>query len=321
MRKNRSARLLAGVAVALTLAAAGCAASGVPEPPSGTPEVHPAWQSCQVANPPKPVYDLGTDVLGLPRLGKDFTPVSAVLCGTSPRPAPAGGENLVATEQRSDSVDALVAALRLPDEPRSNGACTANLITVGWFALLDAEGRWLRPGVPVDGCGKPRREVRDALDRLVLRTVTSRKVGEITSSAAAAADCSQSWADMIAARSRMGTTPAPLGATVPAAGDRVRLCVYRVPESEQGSGKPGGQFVDGAVLPARRWAAIRRALPTGSPAAPCAVPASRFATLSTGGGDELYVELDGCRRVLNSGGGGLAAAPPALLTAIEQALS
>ena len=312
---------MAGVAVALTLAATGCAGSGVPDQPSGTPEVHPAWQSCPVAHPPKPVYDLGTDVFALPRLGTDFIPVAMVLCGTSPRSAPAGGEDLVATEQRSDSVEALVAALRLPDEPRYNGPCTADLVTVGWFALLDAEGRWLRPGVPVDGCGKPRREVRDALDGLVLRTVTSRKVGEITSSAAAAAGCGQSWADMIAAQSRMGTTPAPLGGTVPAAGDRVRLCVYRVPASEQGSGKPGGLFVDGAVLTARRWATIRRALPTGSPAAPCGVPASRFATLSTGASDALYVELDGCRRVLNSGGGGLAAAPPALLTAIEQALS
>jgi hypothetical protein len=93
-------------------------------------------------------------------------------------------------------------------------------------------------------------------------------------------------------------TPAGAG-TFPGTGG-VRLCRYRVPASEQRSGKPAGQFVAGGILAKRRWTAIATAVRAAGPARRCATPAGEFALLrhadDTGG--ELYVELDGCRRIM-----------------------
>jgi hypothetical protein len=78
----------------------------------------------------------------------------------------------------------------------------------------------------------------------------------------------------------------------------VRLCLYRVPASEQGSEKPQSGFVAGGVLPAGRWAAVKRELQASRPAAPCTTPASRFALLAAHPQGDIFVELDGCRRLL-----------------------
>jgi hypothetical protein len=295
-------------AVTVALLAAGCANAGTA--PGGTPEVNPTWDSCPTT---RAAPDAGGD---LPRLGDDFTPVAVTICATGPRAAVAGGEDLVATEQRSDDVAALVAALRLPDEERTSGACTLDLPIVPWFALHDAQGRWVRPGVPVDACGKPRIEVREAIAALPLTTVTRRKVGEVTSSAAAAAGCEQRWADMIAVEAGDGSTAPPPAGYAPAPDAEVRVCVYRVPPAERDSGKPAGEFVAGGPLTSAEWAAVRRALPSGTPAARCGTPANRFAVLA----GEVYVELDGCRRVLSAGGGGLLQGTAELTRALERAV-
>jgi hypothetical protein len=310
-------------AVALAMLAAGCGGSGAAGGASradGPPEVHPSWRSCD-AEKRSDGIEAGTEPFGLPLLGDDFAPVAVTVCGTGPASAPAGGESLVATERRAGSVHALVVALRLPDEPPADGACTLDLVTMPWFALHDAQGRWVRPGVPTDACGKPRREVREAFDALTFETVSSRKVGEITSSGAAAADCSQRWADMVDVQSRFGGTAAPPAGYAPPADAPVRACVYRVPPGERGSAKPAGDFTAGGALTAGEWAAIRRALPSGTPAKPCDTPADRFAVLSTGGAGEVYVELDGCRRVLSSTGGGLLQGTPALTAALDRAVA
>ena len=310
-------------AVAVVMLAAGCGGAGGAGEPSradGPPEVHPAWRSCDTEKG-QDGRDVGVEPAGLPLLDADFAPVAVTVCGTGPASAPAGGENLVATERRAGSVDALAAALRLPDEPSGDGPCTLDLVTMPWFALHDAQGRWVRPGVPTDSCGKPRKEVREAFDALTFETVRSRKVGEITSPGAAAAGCAERWADMVAVQSRGGGTAAPPADYAPPADAPVKACVYRVPPGERGSTKPAGDFTAGGALNAREWAAIRRALPSGTPARPCTAPSDRFAVLSTGGAGEVYVELDGCRRVLNSTGGGLLQGTPALTAALDRAFT
>jgi hypothetical protein len=300
-------------ALAVALLAAGCATAGTA--PGGAPEVHPTWDGC-----PESRSAPDGEAIDLPRLGDDFTPVAVTVCATGPRSAPAGGEDMVATEQRGADVEALVAALRLPDEERTDGACTLDLPIVPWFALHDAQGRWVRPGVPVDACGKPRIEVRDALAGLKLTTVTSRKVGEITSAAAAAAGCVQRWADMVSVEARDERTAPPPTGYAPAPDAAVRVCVYRVPPAEQSSGKPGGDFVAGGPLTPAEWAAIRTALPSGTPAARCDTPANRFAVLSVSAPGEVYVELDGCRRVLIADRGGLLQGTPELVGLLERAV-
>src|SRR6185312_2757711 len=120
------------------------------------------------------------------RIDPAFVPVAAVLCGREVRPRAGGGREQVATERRADEIAALLAALRLPDQGRGRGefACTLDLLVPPWLALLDDRGRWLRPYLPTDSCGKPRPEVRAALDGLRLTTVDTRTVGLVESSAA-----------------------------------------------------------------------------------------------------------------------------------------
>ena len=218
---------------------------------------------------------------------------------------------------------ALVAALRLADEPATDGACTADLPFVPWLALLDDRGRWVRPGVPRDACGKPRIEVRNAIDRLRLTPVSSRPIRQIESAEAVAAGCSQTWADMVWVETTMGggewsDTVGPLFPDSP----RVRLCVYRVPASERRTGKPAGEFAYGGLLPGARWTAIARAVRTAGPALACTAPAGRFGLLrAPNGGGEVYVELDGCRRIMVaplSGRPALRQAGPALLALLAK---
>jgi hypothetical protein len=156
----RMARLVAsriGLSLALV---AGCGAAT----PAGPPEVHPSWESCAAVTPPG--FIDASDALQLPRLTDDFTPVTGILCLTEHRERPGGGTDLIGLEKRATDLTALLPALRLPDKRRTTGTCTDELPFVPWLALLDADGRWLRPGVPVDACGKPRPEFRKAYEAL-----------------------------------------------------------------------------------------------------------------------------------------------------------
>jgi len=208
----------------------------------GTPAVHPQWTSCAAEAPQASVAG-GVDALALPRLGGGFAPAASIVCGQQVQRRADGGQDLVATESRAEDIAVLVAALRLRDEQPTDGACTADLPIVPWFVLLDEQGGWVRRGVPKDSCGKVRVEVRDAVSGLRLTRVAARVLNEIESARAAASGCSQGWADMVAvetrqssgARRAVGSAPFP-------AGTQVRLCVYRVPSSEQGTVKPAGEL-------------------------------------------------------------------------------
>jgi hypothetical protein len=296
-------RVVAVALVGLTLA--GCvtaqtdSAQGVPARLSGGEE---RWTSCAEAAPE--VAEAGfkitaREAAALPRLDRDFIPVAVVICGLEAQRRPDGGQDLVATERRTEEVSALVTALRLADEPRPDGpvACTDEMPLAPWLALVDADGVWTRPGIPLDRCGKLRAEVREALGALPLVTVATRTIAELESAEAAAAGCAQHWKDMIAVHERLIPTPRPsaLPELFPV-GEQIRLCVYEVSKSEPGT----GNFVHGTVLPADRRTAIERALRAAGPAESCSGPASRFALLwSTAGGDpETYVELDGCHRIM-----------------------
>ena len=301
-------------------AAVGCGSGpGAPPPPTGQLKIEPAWTSCpaEAPTPSEPARPGGADPVNLPRLDDSFEPVAAVVCSSAPLRRPSGGTDLVATESRADDVTALVAALRLPDEPRTGGACTLELYLPPFFALLDAQGRWVRPGLPVDECGKVRSEVRDAVQGLRLTPTTSRPVQELESSAAAAAGCSQQWADMVWVTGTGAVPDEP--AVVPPGFDgpvQVRLCVYRVPAEQQGTGKPAGDFGSGRYLSDEQWAGARSEIESAAAAGPCTTPASRFAVLHIGAGQH-YAELDGCRRLMGPTAGGsqtLRQASPALLT-------
>ncbi|MEH0971245.1 hypothetical protein V6U77_08955 [Micromonospora sp. CPCC 205546] len=256
------------------------------------------WTSCAEAAPGMARLGFMTpedDAAALPRLDGDFAPTGVVICEREPQRRADGGEDLVLTERRGDDVAALVIALRLPDESSTARSCTLEMPMLPWLAVVDADGRWMRPRIPVGACGKLRPEVREALAALELTTVATRPVAEIESAEAAAAGCSQSWKDVVSVETtrkpgpRTGALPEPFPAR-----QQVRLCVYEVSKSETGN------FVHGTVLEADRRTAIEKVLKAAGPAEPCSAHASRFALLRsvTGGDPQTYVELDGCRRIM-----------------------
>lgn len=307
--RRRRQRLVAGSALTVALAVAlGVGGMQVltgnhapPPRPAGDSGGDGRWTSCAEAAPEMARPGFGVtarEAAALPRLGSDFTPSVVVICGQETQRRAGGGEDMVATERRSDDVAALVTALRLPDEPGVAEHCTMEMPGAPWLAVVDAGGRWLRPGIPVDTCGKIRPEVGEALAALRLTTVSTRPVAQLESDGAAAAGCSQRWKDVLSLET--ARTPGPRSTALPQpfpAGQRVRLCVYQVPKGAQGS---DGEFAHGTVLPIDRRTAIERALTAAGPVAACGERASRFALLwsVTGGEPQTYVELDGCHRVM-----------------------
>ena len=300
---KRAAAWAVGMAVLMTTGCAGSAPPSAGGPPGvdrsgGAPAVQARWESCASAAPAAGTsFDAGQDALVLPRLDDGFAPVAAVVCRQALHERPGGGTDMLAVEERADDVTALIAAVRLPDAARTDGACTMELPAVPWLAVLDAQGRWTRPGVPVDECGKPRREFRTAYDQLRLRRVSARVVGQVESDAAAASGCGQTWADMVWVAGRTGGGHEGAAGELGAGDAAVRVCVYRVPAGERGGDKPAGDFVSGRRLSAAEWAGIRRELAAAAPAAACTTPATGFAVVHAPAAT-VYVEADGCRRVL-----------------------
>ncbi|GAA3344759.1 hypothetical protein GCM10020358_49280 [Amorphoplanes nipponensis] len=315
----------------LTLAAAGCAgqvsgtgpadaqsfASAEPTPdprPSSAPRIHPRWRSC-AGEPSMRPQDEGLDAVSLLHFAGTFHPVAAVRCREDTQRRPDGGTDAIAVEDRADDVAALLAALRLPDapppspepsagdeppDPDPDLICTLEGYSPPRLVLLDGQGRWVRPGIPRDACGKPLAEAAAAMDKLHWTRVTTRVLGEVESAEAAASGCDQVFTDMVWFTGVY--PPTRQGDLAPLADDAasVRLCVYQVKASGRDSEKPQGDFVAGGLLPTGRWAAVKRAVQTSGKATTCTTPANRFARLETPRGD-IYVELDGCRRLVAQG--------------------
>ncbi|HEX8631225.1 MAG TPA: hypothetical protein VF755_23955 [Catenuloplanes sp.] len=300
---RRIVNVLAVTLVAAMLAGCGPTPKNAAQVPAGGEAGEPPWTSCAAEVPGSAAAS--ADVTALPRLADNFVPANVIVCGEQPERRADGGQDMVATESRADDVAALVAALRLPDAPPNNGSCTLDLPGVPWFAVLDAQGRWVRPGLPLDECGKIRIEVRDAVAGLKLTRLKTRVISELESGEAAASGCGQTSSDLVSAHSG-GVTFNRLTDAPRWAGKQVRLCTYRVPAKEKGLGKPTGQLTRGAVLPADRTGEIEKALKAAGAARTCGKHASQFAVLAAadGSSETVYVELDGCQRILVDGPSG-----------------
>jgi hypothetical protein len=236
-------------------------------------------------------------------------PAGFVECDTATERVPDQGEWSVRRERRADAGSAaLASALRLPDLPATGGGCNAIGHVVPELYALDVAGHAALVRWPVDGCGHPRTEVVEAHQAVRWTPVASRRLRQIAPQAALDSGCSPDWKDMVvvegvgaAARYGRGTLDALAKART------VRACTYRVTERGQ---TPVGSFEAGRTLDAAAWQVVLRVLET-APAAPdgCTTVGQRFATLSTDDTQTLYVELDGCRRVLTPDGGLRAATP------------
>lgn len=318
VRRQRR-RMFAGSALALVLAV-GLGVGGVrlltgAGSPSGTagPDDAQRWASCAESVPETARGEI-PDFTDFQPLDGDFQAVAVVICGMGSQRRPDGGEDLVVTERHGQDVAGLVGALRLPDDQESTGGCLASAITPPIMVMIDAEGRWTMPRIPQDRCGKPRAEIYHALDAMSLTKVVTGTIREIESAESAASGCSQDWKNVFLYTSaRPIAGPGRLPAPFPD-GEDVRICVYDVPP--EGTGR----FVRGTVLPVDRRSAIEEALMSAALPAPCTTDAGRFALLRsvTNSRPLIYVELDGCHRVMTEKdyGGPLLAQGDAALAAL-----
>ena len=113
------------------------------------------------------------------RLPADSVPTAAVTCVGGTEQVPGDGEWSVAVTSRATAgLAALVAALRLPSKPPTNGACTADR-QEPTVVLLQVGTRTLVVASPVDECGQPRSEVQAAFSALTWFEVSRKRVARI----------------------------------------------------------------------------------------------------------------------------------------------
>lgn len=251
--------------------------------------------------------------LARPRLG-DAEPAGFVQCHQTVERVPGRGEWSVRVERRADAgTEALAAALRLPDQERG-GSCDAMAVGVPELWALDGQGRATLVRWPVGACGKPRAEVSDAYGAVRWGSVTSRPVAQVAPQEALDSGCETAVKDMAAIDAGDASREHPagrLGTLVDATS--VKACTYTVVDRSE---TPTGSFVSGRTIDGKAWQTVRRALEAAPPAPrACAGLGQRFTVLSADPGGEVYLELDGCRRVLLPYGS-LRLATPALLRAL-----
>ncbi len=258
------------------------------------------------------------------RLPDDFVVTAVVECVLEARPVPGDGRwNFLVEKRATAKVDAFTAALRRPDDPRTNGACSAVGYVVAWFALVDAAGRIAHATIPADSCGQPQAEAMTALQALPFVEVSAVRRDQLQTeaqtnvdAAAAAAGCSTPFKDMIAItdgdKRPMTSAPDPiLGSST----GRVTVCRYSA--GKDTDGMPLLTFVSGEKLSASSSTAVVGALAASGSAKPCTVTHTEVAGLFSEKNGWALVELDGCHRVEGGDSAGWRQATPELLAALR----
>jgi uncharacterized protein YceK len=296
--------------VALTvLTVAGC--GSVPATTAPTTGRAPQAVASLPASPCPTKVDATTrfpDVPGLEHLPADVVPTTLIECDVVSRTFAGEGVWSVTQErQATSSIDAVVAAMRLPSEPVPlNQACPAILILVPWFGFFDAAGHWVRADVPRDSCGQPQAAVRNALQALTFTTISETRLKQEQTpeqvrlaDEATALGCDPTWKDVI------GSLAGDPAANDPAAGSPLDdaavptvLCRLRT-----SAGLPYGndlEFVSGTRLSPALGAQLAHALGASRPVRPCTVEHSAVALLKTAADGWALIEVDGCHRTYGS---------------------
>jgi hypothetical protein len=134
----------------------------------------PPQASCPAVDPRRPVPASAP-------LAAEFQPISAAMCTfeavAMTTPGGEGGGWAWRSVQRTEgSLDALVAALRMPP-PRHRGDvldCPAMAQGPMFLALTDASGQVVIPAIPADPCGFRLAEVDRAIEALAWVTIDTR---------------------------------------------------------------------------------------------------------------------------------------------------
>jgi hypothetical protein len=301
---SKPRRLVSLVVVALVLALAGCAGT-VDAVPASSATINEQWRGCKALRHTDQWFEqLELDGQGSVPTG--FRPTLAVRCVDQEAGRPDGSVAWMTVEQRaSNRLQPLLDALALPSQHPGKFeqvTCTADAWLPPWLFLMDAEGRWIYPEIPRNVCEKPRPEFSAAYAALSFTVRTKEVIRTVRTAAAAKAGCEQQATDMVGFATRFEHPVRAAPTTDPFTGKRpLRLCRYHVSASDRRSEKAQGDFVAGGLLPASQAEAVVRALLSSAVAvAGCNRRAETFALLwrSDQKSPQVYVELDGCRRVL-----------------------
>ncbi|MFN8158121.1 MAG: hypothetical protein U0R68_11930 [Candidatus Nanopelagicales bacterium] len=296
---RRSAPLLAGV-----LLLAGCAAtsSGSASPSGSGSDAAAEASRCPGPGEVLDATTSGHQPAGAVVLGAQDSVVAVVRCSPGEKDVPGEGSWQVVTEETATTgLEPLVAALRAPAPTASSRGCLDYLLLVPWIGLELADGRFVRPVVPLDSCGHPSSDTLKALQDLSweqgpttrLRQVRTPEQVELAAQAVAIG-CPDALKDVLGMSlgERTWTSTADQ-ASLPA-GPAV-LCRYLVGTAPYDATAPG--FQSGNPLTAAQRAAIARAVAASGAPRPCA-SASPTVALVVVGESSVEVETAGCHRVL-----------------------
>lgn len=292
----------AGAGLLVLALAVACTTTAAPGAPRTPATVGPAWTGCEAVGAFREDGRTTPPTTGAVPPG--FTPARVVLCEEGERTNAAGDTVSVDLERTSTDVAPLLTYLAQPDGRPTQAVCTAD----GWIPprlfLVDADGRYVAPTIPVDGCSKPL-GWRDHAGWTSL-SYTDRVVreGEVSESAEAkASGCDMAYKDVVDAYATSSHRRPGGFAGDPFGGRPLKVCVFEVPEPDRGTDAPPGRFVSGrAIDDQERSTVVTALLATPETSPRCGRADARFASLAApGGGPTLFVELDGCRRVVSDG--------------------
>jgi hypothetical protein len=299
------ARLVIVVMFGLLLGGCGKAAPPAAPPDNGgSVVVAPAMPRDSIGLLGSPTCQKGTipgvDPAAVPTerapIPEGFATTSVVRCREEIRDLPGKGKWAVAIVERTDTpATELVAELRKPSDPRSDGPCTMELRVPPYFLLVDSSGRAILPSVPNDSCGQPRIDATKPLERLDFHIVSETPRTQVQSQQSVDSDCPDAYKDLIAITEDTAR-PAPATAAWATTVEALRLCRY---QTDGQVGHLGTSLVIGPT-PTKQ---VVELLGKAGPAADCATPHTQFATLSpVGTTNSVAVELDGCYRLLRQDG-------------------
>ena len=296
MGRTRAGTRLAAAVVVL---AAGCGTGGTPDggaPSPRTPAGAAAASDVAGCSERPPDHTWETDGT----LPADFEPVEVRQCAPlQSRVFPGEGEWIVVEERRSTGpgLDELAAALSDPTPVVvEGGGCRLNLDSSPAAVLVDEDGRAFRPEFPRDGCNHLTTRVRAAYDELSFEPVAYWRVQPVRSAFAGVTGCEDGWKDIIAIDVADGVERKDRSPAVRTPGI-TRVCVYETNPADP----IAGVLLTGRALAAGESDALRSRLDGHPPVTPCERPHTRFAVVRTAT-DEVYVELDGCRRLMSGAG-------------------
>ena len=148
-----------GVGAVITALLSGCTielpATTVSLPRPAPAVIHEVWPGCVAHGAFDALYAADQPDLGQGSIPAGFAPVTVIRCAVGDTATP----SRLGLERRAEDpaeVAALVTYLDLRSQTVLSPdtlACPAMAWFPPWLYLLDADGRWIRPQIPVDACG------------------------------------------------------------------------------------------------------------------------------------------------------------------------